>query len=40
MDAMVVGGLDTCNLIFDHLDNQPQHPEDDNEVAAWYDTLL
>jgi len=40
MDAMDVGGPDSSDLNFDHLDELPQPPQDNNQVAAWYDTDL
>ncbi|PSN33457.1 Armadillo segment polarity protein [Blattella germanica] len=40
MDAMDVGGPDSTDLNFDHLDELPQPPQDNNQVAAWYDTDL
>nr|CAD7195640.1 unnamed protein product [Timema douglasi]CAD7447260.1 unnamed protein product [Timema bartmani]CAD7461898.1 unnamed protein product [Timema tahoe] len=41
MDTMdVVGGPDSTTLNFDHLDELPQPPQDNNQVAAWYDTDL
>jgi catenin beta 1 len=29
-----------ADLDFDHLDELPQPPQDNNQVAAWYDTDL
>jgi catenin beta 1 len=40
IDAMDVGGPDSSDLNFDHLDELPQPPQDNNQVAAWYDTDL
>jgi catenin beta 1 len=40
MDAMDVGGPDSSDLNFEHLDELPQPPQDNNQVAAWYDTDL
>nr|CAD7590501.1 unnamed protein product [Timema genevievae] len=34
------GGPDSTTLNFDHLDELPQPPQDNNQVAAWYDTDL
>ena len=34
-----VGG-DSTALDFDHLDDLPQPPQDNNQLAAWYDTDL
>ncbi|XP_034239468.1 armadillo segment polarity protein isoform X1 [Thrips palmi] len=38
-DAMDVG-QNSADLDFDHLDELPQPPQDNNQVAAWYDTDL
>ncbi|XP_021931264.1 armadillo segment polarity protein-like isoform X2 [Zootermopsis nevadensis] len=40
LDAMDIGGPDPSDLSFDHLDELPQPPQDNNQVAAWYDTDL
>ncbi|XP_035783261.1 armadillo segment polarity protein isoform X1 [Anopheles albimanus] len=37
---MDVGEMDASELTFDHLDVMPSPPQDNNQVAAWYDTDL
>jgi catenin beta 1 len=38
---MDVGDMDAGELTFDHLDHSmPSPPQDNNQVAAWYDTDL
>lgn len=37
---MDVGEMDASELTFDHLDAMPSPPQDNNQVAAWYDTDL
>lgn len=39
LDAMDVGTHET-DLSFDHLDELPSPPQDNNQEAAWYDTDL
>lgn len=38
LDAMDVGN--EPDLSFDHLDQLPSPPQDNNQEAAWYDTDL
>lgn len=38
MDPMDVGHGD--NISFDHMEELPGPPQDNNQVAAWYDTDL
>lgn len=41
LDAMEVGGPETVDhLTFDHIDQLPTPPQDNSQVAAWYDTDL
>ncbi|XP_049790665.1 armadillo segment polarity protein isoform X1 [Schistocerca nitens] len=40
MDTMDVPGAESTDLNFDHLEELPQPPQDNNQVAAWYDTDL
>uniref|UniRef100_A0A182HYX9 Uncharacterized protein n=5 Tax=Cellia TaxID=44534 RepID=A0A182HYX9_ANOAR len=37
---MDVGEMEASELTFDHLDVMPSPPQDNNQVAAWYDTDL
>lgn len=37
---MDVGEMDASELTFDHLEAMPSPPQDNNQVAAWYDTDL
>lgn len=37
---MDFGEMDASELTFDHLDALPSPPQDNNQVAAWYDTDL
>ncbi len=37
---MDVGEIGPGELTFDHLDTLPSPPQDNNQVAAWYDTDL
>lgn len=37
---MDVGEIGAGELTFDHLDSLPSPPQDNNQVAAWYDTDL
>lgn len=39
IDAMDVGSADP-DLNFDHIEQLPTPPQDNNQVAAWYDTDL
>lgn len=37
---MGVGDMHAGELTFDHLEAMPSPPQDNNQVAAWYDTDL
>lgn len=36
----LVVGADSTTLDFDHLGDLPQPPQDNHQLAAWYDTDL
>lgn len=38
--SMDVGEMGAGELSFDHLESMPSPPQDNNQVAAWYDTDL